>query len=82
MTIWAFVNTILKIGHPPSTSSNQGFDPYPQILLNLFLSMLAGIQAAALLIAANRLTTLRRSSRSTRTRTPSRSRQGLSRTPI
>jgi uncharacterized membrane protein len=31
-----------------------GFDPYPFILLNLFLSMLAGIQAAALLIAAKR----------------------------
>jgi uncharacterized membrane protein len=31
-----------------------GFDPYPYILLNLFLSMLAGVQAAALLIAAKR----------------------------
>ena len=30
------------------------FDPYPYILLNLFLSMLAGVQAAALLIAAKR----------------------------
>ena len=29
-------------------------DPYPYILLNLFLSMLAGVQAAALLIAAKR----------------------------
>jgi len=54
MILWAFVNTILKIGNPPSTSSNKGFDPYPYILLNLFLSMLAGIQAAALLIAAKR----------------------------
>jgi uncharacterized membrane protein len=54
MITWAFVNTILKIGNPPSTSSNKGFDPYPYILLNLFLSMLAGIQAAALLIAAKR----------------------------
>jgi uncharacterized membrane protein len=33
---------------------SSGFDPYPFILLNLFLSMLAGIQAAALLIAAKR----------------------------
>lgn len=32
----------------------RAFDPYPYILLNLFLSMLAGVQAAALLIAAKR----------------------------
>ena len=31
-----------------------GFDPYPYILLNLFLSMLEGVQAAALLSAARR----------------------------
>jgi hypothetical protein len=31
-----------------------GFDPYPYIRLNLFLSMLAGVQAAALLVAAKR----------------------------
>jgi uncharacterized membrane protein len=37
---------------------NTGFDPYPFILLNLFLSMLAGIQAAALLIAAKRSDTI------------------------
>ena len=30
------------------------FDPYPYILLNLFLSMLAGVQAVALLVAAKR----------------------------
>lgn len=31
-----------------------GHDPYPYILLNLFLSMLAGLQGAILLIAAKR----------------------------
>jgi uncharacterized membrane protein len=35
-------------------NGRHGFDPYPYILLNLFLSMLAGVQAAALLIAAKR----------------------------
>ncbi len=50
MIAWAFLNTLLIehiLNHKP-------FDPYPYILLNLFLSMLAGIQAAALLIAAKR----------------------------
>jgi len=48
MIIWAVVNGVLHVG------GRSGFDPYPFILLNLFLSMLAGIQAAALLIAAKR----------------------------
>ena len=48
MILWALVNSLLHIGGP------SGFDPYPFILLDLFLSMLAGIQAAALLIAAKR----------------------------
>jgi uncharacterized membrane protein len=48
MIVWAIVNGILHLG------GSNGFDPYPFILLNLFLSMLAGIQAAALLIAAKR----------------------------
>jgi uncharacterized membrane protein len=43
MVVWAFVNTVLS-----------GWDPYPFILLNLFLSMLAGLQGAILLIAAKR----------------------------
>jgi uncharacterized membrane protein len=50
MIIWALTNTLLiqhVLHHKP-------FDPYPYILLNLFLSMLAGVQAAALLIAAKR----------------------------
>src|ERR1700676_3210642 len=48
MIIWAVINGVLHVG------GGSGFDPYPFILLNLFLSMLAGIQAAALLIAAKR----------------------------
>jgi uncharacterized membrane protein len=48
MALWAIVNGLLHLG------GNKGFDPYPFILLNLFLSMLAGVQAAALLIAAKR----------------------------
>ena len=43
MVAWAFINTTVA-----------GFDPYPFILLNLFLSMLAGLQGAILLIAAKR----------------------------
>ena len=34
--------------------SAKSWDPYPFILLNLFLSMLAGMQGAILLIAAKR----------------------------
>lgn len=50
MIVWAVLNTIVlgRVLH------HRSFDPYPYILLNLFLSMLAGIQAAALLIAAKR----------------------------
>jgi uncharacterized membrane protein len=54
MLVWAIFNTFLHIGKPPSTGGNKGFDPYPYILLNLILSTLAGLQAAALLIAAKR----------------------------
>ena len=43
MAVWAILNTVQK-----------GWDPYPFILLNLFLSMLAGLQGAILLIAAKR----------------------------
>ncbi|MGH7721802.1 MAG: DUF1003 domain-containing protein [Candidatus Dormibacteria bacterium] len=48
MILWAVINGVLHVG------GGSGFDPYPFILLNLFLSMLAGVQAAALLIAAKR----------------------------
>ena len=50
MIIWALVNTVLF----EHVLHHKAFDPYPYILLNLFLSMMAGVQAAALLIAAKR----------------------------
>ncbi|MEJ6554119.1 DUF1003 domain-containing protein [Microbacterium esteraromaticum] len=37
-----------------NTLGATAWDPYPFILLNLFLSMLAGVQGAILLIAAKR----------------------------
>ncbi|WP_223932704.1 DUF1003 domain-containing protein [Arthrobacter sp. StoSoilB5] len=46
MSVWAAMNTFIF--------ANQAWDPYPFILLNLFLSMLAGLQGAILLIAAKR----------------------------
>ena len=51
MVLWAVLNSVFYLG---GTNGKHGFDPYPYILLNLFLSMLAGVQAAALLIAAKR----------------------------
>ncbi len=51
MILWAVANSVFYLG---GTNGKHGFDPYPYILLNLFLSMLAGVQAAALLIAAKR----------------------------
>ena|SRR3989442_9085285 len=48
MSLWALLNSLLHIG------GTKGFDPYPYILLNLLLSTMAGLQAAALLIAAKR----------------------------
>ncbi len=44
MAVWAVVNSIHGVA----------WDPYPFILLNLFLSLLAGLQGAILLIAAKR----------------------------
>ena len=43
MIAWALANTLWE-----------GWDPYPFILLNLVLSMIAGLQGAILLIAAKR----------------------------
>jgi uncharacterized membrane protein len=45
MAIWALLNAVVL---------GNGWDPYPFILLNLILSMLAGLQGAILLIAAKR----------------------------
>jgi uncharacterized membrane protein len=50
MILWAIVNTFFFV----HVLHHKAFDPYPYILLNLFLSMMAGVQAAALLIAAKR----------------------------
>jgi uncharacterized membrane protein len=50
MAAWVILNTIVLA----RLLDHKAFDPYPYILLNLFLSMLAGVQAAALLIAAKR----------------------------
>ena len=50
MILWALTNTLF-LEH---VLHHKAFDPYPYILLNLFLSMMAGVQAAALLIAAKR----------------------------
>jgi len=46
MTIWIIVNSVLMLTTP--------FDPYPYILLNLALSMLAAIQAPVILMSQNR----------------------------
>jgi uncharacterized membrane protein len=46
MLVWAAVNTWAL--------ASRAWDPYPYILLHLFLSMLAGLQGAILLIAAKR----------------------------
>ncbi|MEO8083559.1 MAG: DUF1003 domain-containing protein [Ardenticatenales bacterium] len=48
MGVWMAINSVLHIG------AKNGFDPYPYILLNLMLSMVAGLQGAILLIAAKR----------------------------
>ena len=49
MGAWAILNTVSIVAH---------WDKYPFILLNLFLSMLAGLQGAILLIAAKRVDAL------------------------
>jgi uncharacterized membrane protein len=51
MILWAVANSVFYLA---GSSGKHGFDPYPYILLNLFLSMLAGLQGAILLIAAKR----------------------------
>lgn len=48
MVIWVFINSFVLI------KLDKAFDPYPYILLNLFLSMLAAIQAPIILMAQNR----------------------------
>lgn len=48
MIVWIGLNSFLLV------QSNREFDPYPYILLNLFLSMLAAIQAPIILMSQNR----------------------------
>jgi len=44
---WVALNTLAVVGREP-------FDPYPFILLNLFLSMLAAVQAPVIMMSQNR----------------------------
>jgi uncharacterized membrane protein len=45
---WVALNTLIL------ARRNASFDPYPYILLNLFLSMLAAVQAPVILMSQNR----------------------------
>lgn len=49
IAVWVVVNTVLLI-----RTGSQPFDPYPFILLNLFLSMVAAIQAPIIMMSQNR----------------------------
>lgn len=51
---WVILNTVILANY------NKAFDPYPYILLNLFLSMLASIQAPIILMSQNRQSELDR----------------------
>ena len=46
MAVWIVLNSVALIAHP--------FDPYPFILLNLMLSLLAAIQAPIIMMSQNR----------------------------
>jgi uncharacterized membrane protein len=46
---WVLVNTVLVWGR-----RGEPFDPYPFILLNLLLSMLAAVQAPVIMMSQNR----------------------------
>ena len=48
LAAWIILNSIVL------PQAGQAFDPYPYILLNLFLSMLAAIQAPIILMSQNR----------------------------
>ncbi|MBC8017571.1 MAG: DUF1003 domain-containing protein [Verrucomicrobia bacterium] len=49
LVIWIVLNSFILIRF-----GSESFDPYPYILLNLFLSMLAAIQAPIILMSQNR----------------------------
>ncbi|WP_333876528.1 DUF1003 domain-containing protein [Methylobacter sp.] len=48
LIVWIILNSFILVKYSDS------FDPYPYILLNLFLSMLAAIQAPIILMSQNR----------------------------
>ncbi|MFA6900896.1 MAG: DUF1003 domain-containing protein [Desulfurivibrionaceae bacterium] len=48
LVVWVGLNSFILVKH------DKIFDPYPYILLNLFLSMLAAIQAPIILMSQNR----------------------------
>ena len=48
LVAWVGLNSFVLVKY------DKGFDPYPYILLNLFLSMLAAIQAPVILMSQNR----------------------------
>ena len=54
LVCWVILNTVILANY------NKAFDPYPYILLNLFLSMLASIQAPIILMSQNRQSELDR----------------------
>lgn len=49
IAIWVLVNTVFLL-----RAGSQPFDPYPFILLNLFLSLVAAIQAPIIMMSQNR----------------------------
>lgn len=49
LVVWILLNSLILARY-----GSQTFDPYPYILLNLFLSMLAAIQAPIILMSQNR----------------------------
>jgi uncharacterized membrane protein len=48
LVVWVGLNSFILVNY------DKTFDPYPYILLNLFLSMLAAIQAPIILMSQNR----------------------------
>ena len=49
LVVWILLNSFILV-----KSGSAAFDPYPYILLNLFLSMLAAIQVPIILMSQNR----------------------------
>jgi len=48
LVLWVILNTVIL------KQRNEAFDPFPYILLNLFLSMIASIQAPIIMMSQNR----------------------------